>query len=229
MSTPTHPSLADVLQRYAAAGPGPDTLAEWTARHPGYRDELADFTQRWDAFQQTPPDEPSDTDPYVALGVQTVEEIIAGLSYEPPPVASSNGTVNGSAQQASADEDAAVSFNVILDECGTTLPELSARSGLDLSVLLNLASGGFSFSSADEQRRVMKRLAAHACAPSDPSDHIIHLLTQCAARPRRFAGAHKANTKPEAITKDFFDGIRDAKRMTDEARADWLALRDDAQ
>jgi hypothetical protein len=229
------PSLDEVIEQYAAEGPSYDTLNEWVRRYPEYRAELADFTVRWSAFERTEHEDVTEDDPYVSLGIGIVQDILAESAPSDEPEAKDEETTAPPAPEPVAttpDGDAsgvpALSLEAILEECGTDLFELEDRSGLDYSVLVNLASGGFTFETPELRNRTMRKLARHVCAPDVPDSRLIGRLDQSVCRPPYVTvGAAKSKGKPEARTKDFFDGVRDAKGMTPEAKAEWLALRDE--
>ena len=228
----SRPSLDDVIEQYAAEGPSYDALNEWARRYPEYREELADFTIRWSAFKRAEHEEVTGDDPYVSLGISVVQDFLAELASSREPEAEGEETnvppepVTTSSGGGTSDTPA-LTLEEILEECGTDIFELAERSGLGESVLFNLASGGFTFETVELLRRVMKELARHVCAPKEPDAHLVLMLNQSVPRTRRVTwGASMSKGKPEAKTKDFFDGIRDAKDMTPAAKAEWLALLD---
>lgn len=238
MTTQNHarPSLDDVLEQYMAEGPSYASLNDYVRRFPEYRDVLADVTVQWSAMEHVETEAADGPDPDVEVAIAAVRGLIhqgttteptpnAEADAPPSPVVSQPALSAGDASGVPADR-----LEIVLAGLDIDLFDFEEASGLGYSLLINLSAGGFTFESPEERECVARALRHHIQTFEPDAVPALPAVARSISMPSMImAGqASSPNNKPEAVTKTFRQGIEDARDMTDEAKAEWLRILDEA-
>lgn len=230
------PSLDDVLEQYAAEGPNYNTLNKYVRQFPEYRNELSDFTVQWSAMEHTEPTETKEDDPDVKAALGLVRDLLHQDTTTDPVPNTESGVPPSPAVPALAPSEgfppatSAEPLEQMLARLDIDLFDFESRSRLGYSILINLSMGGFTFDSPEELDRVARAiLITIGSFDPVPLPSLLAVLGSITMPSVIAAGQSSSpENKPEAVTKPFRRGIEDARDMTDEAKAAWLRVLDEA-
>ena len=238
MTTQNHarPSHDDVLEQYAAEGPSYEALNDYVRQFPEYRDALADFTVQWSAMEQAELDDTVADGPDVEASLDAVRGLLhEETTTDPVPSAESGvppspAVLHLASPAGGAPGAPAEPFEDMLNRLGIDPFEFEDQSGLGYSLLVNLSMGGFTFDSPEERDCVARALLGHIRTFDPDPVPPLPAVRQSISMPATIAAGQSSSpgNKPEAVTKPFRQGIEDARDMTDEAKAAWLRILDEA-
>lgn len=238
MTTQNHarPSLDDVLEQYAAAGPSYESLNDYVCRFPDYRDALADFTVQWSAMEQAETENASEEMPGVESSLAAVRGLLDQRTATETTPDVDSGTLPSPAvpQFASAAGDVpsapAESFEDILIRLNIDPFDFEQQSGLGYSLILNLSMGCSTFDSAEERDCTARAIIDHIRDFEPDQIPSLPAVRQSISMPMTLTAGQSLspNQKPQAVAKSFRQSIKDAHDMTDEAKAEWLRILDEA-
>ena len=237
MTTQNHarPSLDDVLEQYAAQGPSYEALNDYVRRFPEHRDALADFTVQWSAMENAKPDDTASDDPDIEASLDVVRGLLHQDTTTDPVSSAQSGALPSTAVSqlalpaGGAPSAPADSFEDILTGLGIDIFDFEETSGLGYSLLVNLATGGFTFESSEELECVARALSHHMKTFEPDAVPPLPGIVRSISMPSMITAgqASSPNNKPEAVTKTFRQGVEDAVDMTADAKADWLRILDE--
>ncbi|PAP78896.1 hypothetical protein B1759_15765 [Rubrivirga sp. SAORIC476] len=238
MTTQNHarPSLDDVLEQYAAEGPSYEALNDYARRFPEYRDALADFTVQWSAMEHAELGDTDGEESDVEASLNAVRSLLQqNTTTDPVPSAESGAPPSPAVPQLASSAGGAPGspaerFEDMLIRLGIDTFDFQDQSGLGYSFILNLSKGCWTFDSVEEKdctaRAILDHIRTFNPDPIPPLPAVRQSITQ---PPMIAAGQSSSRDhKPEAVTKPFRQGIEDARDMTDEAKAAWLRILDEA-
>lgn len=238
MTTQNHarPSLDDVLEQYTAEGPSYEALNDYVRRFPEYRDELADYTVRWSAMEHADLDGVAEDDPNVDASLEAVQDLLRqDTTTDPIPSAESGAPPSSAASQLApsaggASSTPAEQFEDMLVRLDIDPFEFEERSGLGYSLVVNLSMGCCTFESPEERDCVARAILHHIRSFNPDQVPPLPAVRRSITMPPMVAAGQSSSpeNKPEAVTKPFRQVVRDAHDMTDEAKAAWLRVLDEA-
>jgi len=202
--------LEDVLDALVASDVGPNSVAleEWIRRYPEYEQELTDFAVSWSLMKWMPPSPDAEE-----VGEETL--VLRGMSVV-QNLLHREAQVRGVVPQATQ-----TPLTSLVGEArnrGLTPPQLAYATGLGVTVLRKLDRRLIRYASVP--REAIKVLAS---AIQREPENVARYLQQ---EPVFATGAqHRAEQAPElAEPEEFVTAVRADPTMTDEQRAQWLAL-----
>jgi hypothetical protein len=198
--------LEAVLDAFVASegGPRSTSLAEWTHRYPEFARQLTEFAASWSLMRELPPSpdqEEVDQETLVLRGMSIVQNLLH--RQERPQVA------------------AATSITSLLADGrahGLAPRQVAQRARLTEVLLRKLDRRLIRFGTIPVQ-------AIDALAASIHRDMASVVIYLQQAPTFAVAAKHRAEQAPQlAAQEDFFDAVRNDATMSDELRAQWLAL-----
>ena len=238
MTTQNHarPSLDDVLEQYAAEGPSYETLNDYVRRFPEYRDALADFTVQWSAMEHADLDDTVEDDPDVEASLDAVRGLLhQDTTTDPVPSAESGALPSPAVPQLASSAGGvpgapAEQFEDMLTRLGIDPFDFENQSGLGYSLIVNLSMGCSTFASTEERDCVARAILHHIRSFDPDPVPPLPAVRQSITMPPMIAAGQSSSPehKPEAVTKPFRRGIEDARDMTEEAKAEWIRILDEA-
>lgn len=202
-------TLEDVLNDYVDSTPVPNhaTLAEWVKRYPQYANDLTEFTVSWMRMETLPaaPDwAEADAERLVQAGRDAQHRGIQATNIEQPDVVEPP-ILNG----------------IIAAAGGLSLSQIAARVGLGEGVVRQLDRRLIKSDSVPA-----KAIEAIATAIQVPQIAVVRYLEGGA---KLATGAqYRSEQAPRlAEPENFFDAVRNDRRMSQELKERWLALEPD--